>query len=172
MPVIYWGVLRHNPQKKAGDFMSLVRQIENYLKEILSEQTFLEIQRNELAKVFQCVPSQINYVLGTRFTPSQGYVVESRRGGGGYLRIVKLSWTKTETDRLSDLFDVLGDALTQQEAEGILSRLKEEEWLSDREYQLLRALMSREVLDMAAEYQDALRAKMLQVALIALCRED
>ncbi|MDR1205950.1 MAG: hypothetical protein LBL26_10800 [Peptococcaceae bacterium] len=86
---------------------------------------------------------------------------------------MKLSWKKTEPDRLSDLFEVLSGALTQQEAEGVLSRLKEEEWLSNREYQLLRALMSREVLDMMdAEYQDALRAKMLQAALIALCRED
>jgi transcriptional regulator CtsR len=152
--------------------MSLVRQIESYIKEILSEQTFLEIQRNELAEFFRCVPSQINYVLSTRFTPSQGYLVESRRGGGGYLRIVKLSWKKTEADRLSDLFAALGDSLTQQEAEGILSRLKEEDWLSNREYQILRALMSREVLDMKPEYQDALRAKMLQVALIALRRED
>jgi transcriptional regulator CtsR len=151
--------------------ISLVRQIEAYLKRILSEQTFLEIQRNELAEVFQCVPSQINYVLGTRFTPSQGYLVESRRGGGGYLRIVKLSWTKTGSDRLPELFEALGDSLTQQEAEGVLARLREEEWLSGREYQLLRALMSRDVLDMT-EYQDALRAKMLQVALIALRRED
>jgi transcriptional regulator CtsR len=152
--------------------MSLVRQIENYLKKILSEQTLLEIQRNELARFFQCVPSQINYVLSTRFTPSQGYLVESRRGGGGYLRIVKLSWEKKESDRLRDLFEALGNSLTQQEAEGILARLKEEEWLSNREYQLLRALMSREVLDMDPECQDALRAKMLQVALIALRRED
>jgi transcriptional regulator CtsR len=152
--------------------MSLVRQIETYLKEILSERTFFEIQRHKLAETFQCVPSQINYVLSTRFTPSQGYLVESRRGGGGYLRIVKLSWKKTEADRLPDLLEALGDSLTQQEAEGILARLKEEEWLSGREYQLLRALMSREVLDMEPEYQDALRAKMLQAALIALLRED
>jgi transcriptional regulator CtsR len=152
--------------------MSIARRIESYLKEILSEQTFLEIQRNELAEFFRCVPSQINYVLGTRFTPSQGYLVESRRGGGGYLRIVKLSWEKTEQDRVRNLFEALGDSLTQQEADGILARLKEEDWMTGREYQLLRALLSREVLDMESGYQDALRARMLQVALIALCRED
>jgi transcriptional regulator CtsR len=152
--------------------MSLARRIEAYLKSILSQQAFLEIQRGEIAKSFQCVPSQINYVLSTRFTPSQGYLVESRRGGGGYVRIVKLSWEKAEEDWLTDLFEALGDSLTQQETEGILERLKDEQWLSVREYNLVRALLSREVLDISAQYQDALRAKMLQVALLALCRED
>jgi transcriptional regulator CtsR len=154
--------------------MSIARRIEAYLKSMLSQQAFLEIQRSEIAKDFQCVPSQINYVLSTRFTPSQGYLVESRRGGGGYLRIVKLSWEKTEEDWLTELFEALGDSLTQQETEGILERLKDEQWLSVREYNLVRALLSRDVLDISAQGQDqdTLRAKMLQVALLTLCRED
>ena len=151
---------------------SLARQIEIYLKEMLSEQAFLEIQRSELAEFFRCVPSQINYVFSTRFRPSQGYLVESRRGGGGYLRIVKLSWEKDEQDLLSELLETLDNSLTQQEAGGILERLKEEKWLTNREYQMLVALMSRDVLDMADKYQDAIRAKMLQMALLTLCRDD
>ena len=61
---------------------SLAGQIEEYLKELLEAQDFVELQRSQLAEIFRCVPSQINYVLSTRFTPTQGYIVESRRGGG------------------------------------------------------------------------------------------
>ncbi|KRM54180.1 transcriptional repressor [Lacticaseibacillus sharpeae JCM 1186 = DSM 20505] len=63
--------------------------IESYLKSILEEQRQIEIRRAEIADRFNCVPSQINYVIKTRFTPQRGYVVESKRGGGGYIRIVK-----------------------------------------------------------------------------------
>ena len=70
--------------------MSLARRIEEYLKRLLSQKEAVEIQRNELAEFFQCVPSQINYVLSTRFTPTQGYLVKAE-GGGGYVRIVKIS---------------------------------------------------------------------------------
>ena len=65
--------------------------IEQYLKHILQEspEGAVEIQRNDLADQFQCVPSQINYVISTRFTLEKGYFVESKRGGGGYIRIQK-----------------------------------------------------------------------------------
>ncbi len=63
--------------------------IEAYLNAILAEQRQVEIRRSEIAERFNCVPSQINYVLKTRFTPQRGYAVESKRGGGGYIRIVK-----------------------------------------------------------------------------------
>ena len=66
--------------------------IENYLKQVMkmSEREVVEIKRNEIADKFQCVPSQINYVINTRFTIEKGYVVESKRGGGGYIRIIKV----------------------------------------------------------------------------------
>ena len=61
--------------------------IEDFIKDMLKTEDELEIQRNELAEHFNCVPSQINYVISTRFKPSQGYYVESRRGGGGHITI-------------------------------------------------------------------------------------
>ena len=66
--------------------------IETYLKQVLeiSQQDILEIKRSEIADKFQCVPSQINYVINTRFTIERGYIVESKRGGGGYIRIMKV----------------------------------------------------------------------------------
>ena len=71
--------------------------IEDFIKDLFEEDenNFIEIQRNELAQHFNCVPSQINYVISTRFKPSQGYYVESKRGGGGNIRIKKINNTKT-----------------------------------------------------------------------------
>lgn len=70
--------------------MSLSNQIARILMEMLEEDGTTEIQRNELAQTLGCVPSQINYVISSRFTPEQGYIVESRRGGGGYIKITRL----------------------------------------------------------------------------------
>lgn len=66
--------------------------IEAYLKKILADNEQIEIRRSEIAKLFNCVPSQINYVINTRFTEQRGYVVNSKRGGGGYIRIVKVQF--------------------------------------------------------------------------------
>ena len=68
--------------------------IEDFIKDLLKEEDELEIQRNELAEHFNCVPSQINYVIATRFKPSQGYYVESKRGGGGHIKIKKINVPK------------------------------------------------------------------------------
>ena len=67
--------------------------IEEFIKELFEDDNEIEIQRNELAEKFNCVPSQINYVISTRFRPSQGYYVESKRGGGGHIRIKKINIT-------------------------------------------------------------------------------
>ena len=71
--------------------------IEEFIKELFEEGSeAIEIQRNELAQQFNCVPSQINYVISTRFKPSQGYYVESRRGGGGHITIKKVNNTRED----------------------------------------------------------------------------
>ena len=72
--------------------MRMSDMIEEFIKELFEEEeSIIEIQRNDLAQQFNCVPSQINYVIETRFKPSQGYYVESRRGGGGYIKIKKVN---------------------------------------------------------------------------------
>jgi len=152
--------------------MSLSRRIEQYIKTLLEKHDALEIQRSELAEVFECVPSQINYVLGTRFTPSQGYLVESRRGGGGYLRIVKLVWLDQTGSDVHNLYGNVGTQIDQNEAEGLLKRLKEEEIITSREYHLLKAVTDRCTLAVELPQRDMLRAKILQAALAALSRND
>ncbi|MFZ5753920.1 MAG: CtsR family transcriptional regulator [Bacillota bacterium] len=152
--------------------MSLAKRIEEYIKRLLQEENVIEIQRSELAEEFQCVPSQINYVLSTRFTPAQGYLVESRRGGGGYLRIIKLSWDKLSQKEIQDVYSSFGDSLDQWEAEGILRRLKEEDILTDREYYMLKAIISRDTLQISLPERDFIRLRILQAALTAISRDD
>jgi len=151
---------------------SLAGQIEQYLKELLEAQDFVELQRSELAGIFSCVPSQINYVLSTRFTPTQGYIVESRRGGGGYLKIVKLSWVDLAADNMEGFPNIEEDGVGQGEAEGLLRRLCEEGLITDREFLLLRALLDRQALGGDRQEQDRRRARLLLTAVNTLFRLD
>ena len=84
--------------------------IEEYIKELLGQSGIAEIQRSNLADTFQVVPSQINYVIKTRFTESRGYIVESKRGGGGYIRIVKVRFSDKH-HMINDLLQNLADQL-------------------------------------------------------------
>ncbi|MBC7343389.1 MAG: CtsR family transcriptional regulator [Clostridia bacterium] len=152
---------------------SLADRIERYLKERLaeSEQGIIEIQRHCLADTFACVPSQINYVLATRFSPKQGYLVESRRGGGGYVRIVRIP---LEGEReLRQLIDQsLGRMVSQQAGEGLIERLWEEGFLSQRERLLMRAVIRAESLPLPLPERDLVRASILRSMLLTLLRED
>jgi transcriptional regulator CtsR len=152
--------------------MSLSKRIEEYIKRLLAEDDAVELQRNELAELFNCVPSQINYVLSTRFTPIQGYIIESRRGGGGFLRIVKLSWNGQEDNEAREMFHSLGNSIDQWEAEGLLRRLREDGIITRREYYILKAVLSRDTLQIELPQRDEIRARIIQAALMALNRND
>lgn len=152
---------------------TLVQQIEEYLKALLAQEHegVLELRRSDLAEIFMCVPSQINYVLETRFNPNQGYYVESRRGSGGYVRIIKLSINPEE-----DLQDVMAQtenkSVTQQEGEGLIDRLMEENFLTRREGLLIKSLIDGEILNKEYESAHYLRGKLLQRVLVTILRED
>ena len=98
--------------------------IEAFLISLLNgeESPVILVQRNELANYFRCAPSQINYVLSTRFTLERGYTVESRRGGGGYIRIVRMDLDKNAYLRQLLEKDI-GDVMSEDEARGVLLRL-------------------------------------------------
>ena len=93
--------------------------IEEYLKKVLQEEGKIEIQRNEIAEIFDCVPSQINYVINTRFTMQHGYDVESKRGGGGYIRIVKVQ-VNNNIDLLDHMSQIIGNHISEKEAQVII----------------------------------------------------
>lgn len=148
---------------------NLCDSIEEHLKLLLRERDgILEIQRSELAERFNCAPSQINYVLATRFTPERGYLVESRRGGGGYIRLIKLN---LEPQHLRNLIlDRIGNQLSQDEAEGLIHRLQEEGIISPREGALMAAAVARDTIAIGLPLRDTLRANLMKAMLLALLR--
>ena len=142
----------------------LTDAIEEHLLELLRGRRAVELQRGELAGRFGCAPSQINYVLVTRFTAARGFLVESRRGGGGYIRLLRLS-----PDALQDVA-VVDKAIDQATAEQHLRRLLEAGRITSREEAMLRAAISREVLPLPLPLRDEIRAAVLRAALCALDR--
>lgn len=101
--------------------MRLSDMLTEYIMDMINETGDAEIKRNELANHFGCVPSQINYVLTSRFTPEQGYIVESRRGGGGYIRITRVNTDKSAT--LMHIVNSVGNSLDRMTAEVMINNL-------------------------------------------------
>ena len=97
--------------------------IESYLKDILENSEIIEIRRAEMAQLFNCVPSQINYVINTRFTFQRGYLVESKRGGGGYIRISKVK-ISDQHYFLKQLMESFGSEISETNAFGIIQKSK------------------------------------------------
>ncbi|MFB5663058.1 CtsR family transcriptional regulator [Alteribacillus sp. HJP-4] len=144
--------------------------IESYLKQILtkSEKDLIEIKRSELAKQFECVPSQINYVISTRFTTEKGYLVESKRGGGGYIRITRVK-LDDHAELISQLLNLIGEGIDQLTAESIIMRIYEEEIVSKREAKLMLAATDRNILSLKyAGDRDVIRANILKAMLQSL----
>ncbi|MBX6394405.1 MAG: CtsR family transcriptional regulator, partial [Alicyclobacillaceae bacterium] len=121
------------------------------------------------AELFHCVPSQINYVIGTRFTVEKGYIVESKRGGGGYIRIRKVELGRDRPVH-DEILSLIGKELSQREANGIIERLFEDGFVNEREVRLLQAAVSRDVLQGPIPYRDQMRARLLRAMLIALLK--
>ncbi len=119
---------------------TLSDSIERYLKGRLSRavEGVIEIRRSEVAEQFDCVPSQINYVLQTRFTPQRGYYVESRRGGGGYIRIMRL-YVRRSPVTWDSVCEEIGDRACAERAEAIINRLVEIGRINARQATLIRA---------------------------------
>jgi len=126
-----------------------------------------EIQRNELANTLGCVPSQINYVITSRFTPEQGYIVESRRGGGGYIRI-----TRVTTDRrvaIMHIVNSIGSRISSASAAAILSNMSDRDMISEYERILISsALSDKAYSSIPQESRDILRAAIMKNMLITL----
>ena len=138
--------------------------IEEFIKELFNNEEEIEIQRNDLAQKFNCVPSQINYVIATRFKPSQGYYVESRRGGGGHITIKKI--TNTRSDYIMHIIGNIGETLTNKEAEILISDFLTYNLINEKEAKMLRVATSDNVLEIPKIYKDKLRANILKNMII------
>ncbi|KZZ85466.1 MULTISPECIES: CtsR family transcriptional regulator [Bacillaceae] len=143
--------------------------IEQYLKQVLdmSEEEIVELKRSEIADKFQCVPSQINYVINTRFTVERGYMVESKRGGGGYIRIIKVQ-SNDKAHLLDQILELAGDRISQASAEDIVIRLTAEQVITPREAKIMISVMDRSVLYVDLPLRDELRSRMLKAMLTSL----
>ncbi|WP_217589050.1 CtsR family transcriptional regulator [Lentibacillus saliphilus] len=143
--------------------------IERYLKKVLEtkEKGVIEIKRSEIADQFQCVPSQINYVINTRFTVEKGYIVESKRGGGGYIRIIRITY-QDKVELIDEIIDMINPAITQQAAIDVLERLLEEEILTEREAKMAASVIDRNTLAFQLPARDEMRARILTAMLTAL----
>jgi len=141
--------------------------IEGYLKQILEldEQGLIEIKRSELADKFQCVPSQINYVINTRFTAERGYLVESKRGGGGYIRIVRVE-SHSKKDLFEELEQYIRNEVSQSTGENIVYRLLDEGIVTKREAKLMLAALDRTTLNIPLPVRDEIRARILQAMIM------
>lgn len=142
--------------------------IEEFLKLLLEESGGkLEIQRNELADYFECAPSQINYVLATRFSLERGYYIESRRGGGGYIRIIYLDID--DDDYLYQLITgQIGDKITQNEGESIVDSLEERQIITSREAAIIKAGLKNKAIGIPASLRDNIRSSILKNMLTAI----
>lgn len=135
--------------------------IENYLKNVLHKNETVEIRRSEIADQFNCVPSQINYVINTRFTIQQGYVVESKRGGGGYIRIMKVNLVD-EMDILNELGNLIPEELSEREGNHLLQNLYENELISKREAQMMSLMMEKDTFPSDVKNAAEIRSNMMK----------
>lgn len=146
----------------------LSNHIEDYLRALLLEREGqIEIKRNVLAEHFNCAPSQINYVLTTRFTPVQGFFVESRRGGGGFIRIVQVE-IKSDAEFYDRLTEAVGKSITQSKANQILDTLQEMDYMTENERHLLGLILSDRALAAAGDKRNGVRADLLQNILLGI----
>lgn len=138
--------------------------IEAYLKDFLKNAEHVEIKRSDIAEHFDCVPSQINYVIKTRFTQEHGYLVESKRGGGGYIRILKIELVD-EADHLDQLMTLVGDKISQRNGINMIESLIEKGLITEREGMLILSVIEKSVLHQISEQEQAARAQLLKTFL-------
>ncbi|MCT4595386.1 MAG: CtsR family transcriptional regulator [Anaeromicrobium sp.] len=142
--------------------------IEIFIKELLEDANDreIEIQRNELANYFKCAPSQINYVLTTRFSLDKGYIVEGRRGGGGHIKIVQTNMDKENFIKL--ILHEIGNAISAMKAKSVIGVLKDKKFITDREAQIMISAISDRSLITSTNIKDEVRANIMKGMILSL----
>lgn len=138
--------------------------IEQFIIAAIGKANSIEIGRNELANHFSVAPSQINYVLSTRFTVDRGYIIESRRGGGGYIIVARLN-----DDNYSYLEEIASlNSITMKQGIQIIDRLRSNELISDREADIILSSISDKALNSPFNIADNIRATIIREIIIRL----
>ena len=139
--------------------------------QMLEDKDEIEFQRNILAQNVGCVPSQINYVLSSRFTPERGYIVESRRGGGGCVRITRVSYDKDTL--LMNVINSVGSYISESTADDHLVNLMRNQLISRRDGVIIAsALSDSNFKGLPAEIKDAVRACIFKQTLLSIIKQD
>lgn len=147
--------------------MNMSNIIANMILEMLRDDGETEIQRNELAQTIGCVPSQINYVISSRFTPEHGYIVESRRGGGGYIRIARVKYDKAAV--LMHVVNTVGRKIDEATCRAHIYNLNYQEIIStDISKLILAAIDDRSLREVPAELRDTVRAAIFKQMLLSI----
>lgn len=147
--------------------MKLTSLIEDFIKEMMAEEDgTIELKRNELASKFGCVPSQINYVISTRFSPERGYIVESRRGGGGYIKIQRVM--PKPGNQMMHVVNAIGDYVSYSDAAAIVRNCYDYDLITEKEARIILAAITEKSIPIGQPQQDALRARMLKNILVAI----
>lgn len=147
--------------------------IENFIKQMIesSDESQLQIRRNELANHFSCAPSQINYVLTTRFTTDKGYYIESRRGGGGCIIIRRVVCSSNK-----NLFDIIiekiGDSITYNTALQVIDGLFEADIISEREANILKIAINDRTFNDYVQNKNKLRASILKSIMMLIFHDS
>ncbi len=146
----------------------LADYIAQIIEEMLNESGGdLEIKRNEMANKIGCVPSQISYVITSRFTPERGYIIESRKGGGGGIRIVRKQMHKNEY--LMHFFYAIGDAITENEAIAYVNNLLGQEIITPREALMIGGALSNSSLSVLPKgARDITRASVFKHMILSI----
>lgn len=147
--------------------MKLSNLIEEFIKDMMSaENGEIELKRNELASKFGCVPSQINYVISTRFSPERGYIVQSRRGGGGYIKITRV--IPKPGNHMMHIVNSIGNYLSFADAAAIIQNCFDYDLISEKEAKIIIAAITEKSLPLKQPEQDYLRAGLVKNMLITL----
>jgi len=154
---------------------SITKTIEAYFDQLLEETTegTILLSRKEVAARFGCVPSQINYVLRSRFAPENGFLIESQRGGHGFIKIIRLSFDDIE-EKLSHITSLIGNAMSEQEVRKLLVNLQNRELITVRERLIIEVSLRhqdehcRTLFDVSPYKRDIMRAELLKKLITSL----
>lgn len=150
---------------KSGENVNISNIIAQMISDMLEDGGSTEIQRNELAQKIGCVPSQINYVISSRFTPEHGYIVESQRGGGGYIRITRTNFD-VDTFKMH-VVNSIGSQIDANTCKAYIRNFYDRDLIDEKTAKLmLSALSGNAYSDIPKPYADTVRASIFKQILL------
>ena len=144
--------------------------IEEFIMSSLDDDDFIELSRNDLAKFFSCVPSQINYVLNTRFTVNRGFVVESQRGGGGYIKVLRVQ--DNNSNFLNNVLNMCNQPINYIQGSQIIQNMYEKNVITEQEARIIRSAINSKALNNPINVDNVLRANILKQIILELMKKQ